>query len=438
MTKVKIRKSNPFLIAVALFLISQSVLAQADKLKEVPAGGKGSFVIKDYRKQLNPEFNREARQSTRFIIVHTSEAGLASTLRTLSGGKKISKYHGTKGGHAHYVIARNGQVYRILDHGYRADHAGLSMWNGVEDISSHSLGIELVGYHYDEITAEQYRSLSWLIKELQKIYNIPDKNVLAHSQVSYGEKNLWFNKAHRGRKRCALNFDRRRVGLTDAWTGDPDVRSGRLLGDRQITRIFYKGFRAYTSTQPAAELSNIISASNTAWNIAGEDYNSPETVYILPGKDKQTVRGDRLGELVGWSRVPTGTQVLVNQPLDREKQEGPIFTITRDYTAWSFAGSAYRKPSTIYFLPGDKIVPGNQIKDWDALPTGTRLIIDYQGPTLIQAIEGQTPWGIAKKAYNHKETIYLVPGKSLVTGDRVEDFNNLPRGTKIFIKIAGI
>lgn len=413
------------------------------------AAASNGLQIKDYTQRLNSRFKKERRLSTRYIIIHTSEAGLESTLRTLSKGKKTGTNYRTIGGHAHYTIARNGQVYRLLNHRYRADHAGLSMWKGIEDISSHSLGIELVGYHYGEITTRQYSSLTLLIDQLQKIYHIPDKNVLTHSQVSYGKRNRWFKKSHRGRKRCALNFDRHKAGLGAGWTFDPDVKSGRLAADRQITKIFYKRrppvSKTSTHREVAApsvskdsEVSNIIGSDNTAWNIAGEDYDSPDTLYKLPGRGKRAIRGDRVSKEVGWDKLPAGTQVLVNHPLNQEKEKGPIFSLKKDYTAWSLAGSAYRRSTTIYILPRNKIVPGNLIRDWDALPSGTKLIIGYKGPFVIQNVEGKTAWGIARKAYNHSETIYLVPGEFLVTGDRVKDFNDLPRGTQVFLKINGI
>ena len=436
------RKSYPLgivsVLSIFLFIFSN-----------LPTSANRGYTITDYRKHLNPGFKKKRRASTRFIIVHTSEAGLSSTLRTLSKGKKTGKNYRTKGGHGHYTVARNGRIYRIMSHVYRADHAGLSMWNGIEDISSHSIGIELVGYHYDEITAAQYRSLSLLLKELIGIYHIPDKNVLAHCQISYGERNRWYKKVHRGRKRCALNFDPRKAGLGNGWNYDPDVKAGRLLTDRQITKIFYK--RRPVETQvgtnvkitPAvvtnkSEISNIINSDNTAWNIAGEDYISHDTIYILPGKAKKMIRGDRVRSEIGWDRLPPGTQVLVNQPVDREQKKGPIFSIGKDYTAWSFAGSAYRDATTFYILPRNKIVTGDRIRDWDALPDGTKLIIGYRGPYTIQNREGETAWGIAGKAHNHEETVYLFPGDSLVTGDRVKGFNDMPRGTKIFIKINGV
>jgi N-acetylmuramoyl-L-alanine amidase len=451
---------------VVIMVVLMTVGAMAVSVQALPAKKKDKkpFII-DYQKHLNRRFKKVSRLSTQSIIIHTSEAGLASTLETLSRGKKIGRYR-TIGGHTNYCIARNGQIYRILHHRYRADHAGLSMWNGLENISSHSLGIELVGYHYGTITAAQYQSLSRLLKILQRMYRIQDKNVLTHSQVSYGRPNLWFKRPHRGRKRCALNFEREKAGLNDAWGYDPDVKAGRLARDRHIYAMFYKKHpkkikekEAMVSASSPKEtekpetvspvettppndtekisteenLTNIISRINTAWNIAGEDYDDSTTLYILPGK--QAIRGDKIEKTIGWKRIPTGTQVLLNQPPDAEKEKGPIFLINKEYTAWSFAGPDYSRPSTFYVLPNGRITPGDRISDWDSLPDGTRMIIGYEGPFTIQNKKGKTPWGIAGKAHNHPHTLYFMPGKGLVTGDKINDFTDLPRGAKIFLKI---
>lgn len=476
---------------VALFSVPQEA--------EPPRRSRSRLKIIDYRKHLNKRFKKVHRASTRYIIVHTSEAGLSSTLRTLSRGKSMGRYR-TVGGHSHYAIARDGRVYRILSHNIRADHAGLSMWNGVEDISSHSLGIELVGFHYGSITSQQYHSLSLLLNQLQRLYKIKDKNVLTHSQVSYGRPNIWFKRSHRGRKRCALNFERERAGLKDAWHYDPDVRKGRLLRDHHIYAMFYKRkprkvtnkepeevqTAAVAQTQPPVttsppvnatgsgqepalpktstpsnptgeapttavstgvaesgaitvnlksvnNVSNIISKLNTAWNIAGEDYDDSTTLYILP--DNRRVRGDQLGNLIGWNNIPRGTTVLVNQSPELQEKKGPIFTITREFTAWSFAQRDYRKHSTFYFLPDGRVRSGNRMSDWDDLPNGTRMIIGYKGPISIRNVRGQTPWGIAGRAHNSPETIYLIPGIGLRTGDEVKDFSDLPRGASLFLKI---
>ena len=44
---------------------------------------------------------------------------------------------------AHYLIARDGEVFALVDEGDRAWHAGVSAWQGIRDINSASVGIEL-------------------------------------------------------------------------------------------------------------------------------------------------------------------------------------------------------------------------------------------------------------------------------------------------------
>jgi len=104
--------------------------------------------IVDFRSRLNPRYKKIHRKKTKYIIVHTSELGLKTTLRVVSKGKHLRNRRRTNGGHTHYVIARNGRTYRILDKKYVADHAGRSMWKGETDISQVSIGIELVGYRH--------------------------------------------------------------------------------------------------------------------------------------------------------------------------------------------------------------------------------------------------------------------------------------------------
>ncbi|MCP4153187.1 MAG: N-acetylmuramoyl-L-alanine amidase [bacterium] len=454
---------NVRLCFVLVFLLNVC-LANIAPLAAAPERGK-KLTIKDYRKRIHSKFKKRKRLSTRFIIVHTSEAGLASTLGTSSRGKKVRRNYRTYGGHAHYVIARNGLVYRILSHRYRADHAGLSMWNGIEDISSHSLGIELVGFHYGEITRPQYNSLKKLVKILRKTYRIPGKNVLTHSQVSYGKANQWHKRIHRGRKRCGLNFDRARIGLQNqAWTYDPDVKSGRLSQDRQIHTVFYKPFKykkrnsqptPTVSTTPASlhaslpkknniakrtvENSNIIGINNTAWNIAGEDFNSPSTLYILP--DGRQIRGSLIKKRIGWGHLPKGTKVQLYQSIDRVTKKGPVFQITNEISAWSIAGKDFKKSSTFYFFADGKILPGTHIADWDSFPNGTNMIVGYRLPVTIKARKGRTPWAIAGKAHNQKNTVYYVPalpGKpvpQLFTGDKINNFSKIPKGTRVFVKL---
>ncbi len=391
----------------------------------------------DHRSRLNPKFEKKIRQKTRYIIVHTSELGLDATLRVVSKGKQFQSGYKTPGGHAHYVIARNGRTYRILDKKYRADHAGRSMWNGQTDISNVSVGIELAGYHTAPITVAQYNSLGLLIDILEKFYKITDRDVLTHSQVAYGKPNPWFRKNHRGRKRCAKNFNRTKAGMKSNWKYDPDVAAGRLMADPELALVFYgppeKG--PLPLAKPAEYGSNLISKTNSAWSIAGGDYNQQTTVYLLPGG--QTLPGNKIAGKIGWRYLPVNTKVLLNQDVTpdviQSQAQTQVKIISSNMTAWSHAGPAYKKDTTIYFLPSGRVSPGSKISDWDDLPMGTRLIVGYKGPFLITRVK--TAYQIAGKRYKAAETIYNLSLGKLLTGDKIVDFSHLPRGAKIYLPL---
>jgi len=386
--------------------------------------------IIDYRQQLNPGFKKVKRAKTSYIIVHTSELGLNMSLRVISKGKRLPSGRRTRGGHTHYVIGRDGRTYRILDRRYKADHAGLSMWNGEADISNISIGIELVGYHYAPITTHQYRSIGLLIDILQDVYNLSDQAVLTHSQVAYGYPNRWFKKNHRGRKRCAKNFIRAKAGLGSTWAYDPDVQARRLTADPQLAEVFY-GRR---KLQAKVDEANIISKSNTAWSIAGEDYDRQATVYKFPNGRNYT--GDQISDKIGWHRIPPKTIVLLNQETGIELQRhiGLIKTIPDGMTAWSLAGKAYNRRTTIYFLPSGRIKYGSMISDWDDLPVRTKIIIGYRGPFKIH--KDKTAYQIAGAKYRDPKTIYYLPTQKLLAGNNIKDFNELPSGTLVFLPIS--
>ena len=255
----------------------------------------------DYREHLNPLFQKRLRKRTRHIIVHTSECDLKTTLKIVSKGKQDDFKWVSRGGHTHYVIARNGQTYRILDEKFRAHHAGRSMWNGERNLNKISIGIELVGYHNGDITGRQYGALRQLTEILKSTYRLEDRAVLTHSQVAYKSGSVH----RRGRKHCARNFDRRRAGLKPTWSYDPDVRAGSLQPDPVLSSIFY-GTRTQTETNYSP---SVIQRDTTAWQIAGDKYNSPDTIYKLPGG--LLISGNRINKKIGWGRIPVGTKVFI-------------------------------------------------------------------------------------------------------------------------------
>jgi N-acetylmuramoyl-L-alanine amidase len=416
------RRTRIFVLAAILLIPSVPAWAGTSRSERMTF----QRSIADKRAELHQKYKKIPRKKTKYVIVHTSEAGLGSTLNSVLKGKRVRGGR-TGGGHTHYVIARNGRTYRILDKRYIADHAGTSMWKGETNISKVSLAIELVGYHYTSVTKQQYRSIGILIDILSDAYGLNDRAVLTHSQIAYGKPNRWVRTYHRGRKKCAKNFDRGKAGLGPTWPYDPDVRAGRLNADPKLAAIFY----AHRKDAALLIGSNTITPSNPAWSIAGEDYDDHATLYRLP--NGRLIPGNEIENRIGWNRLPEKTVVLLNQsetPLAAANQ-GPVKTISDGLTAWALAGPAYHHGTTFYFFPEGVLKSGQQINDWDDLPSNTMVIIGYLPPQRVTA--KKPPVRIAGNRYDYSETLYYFPDGRLIAGDQIKDFSCLPRGTQLFL-----
>lgn len=93
---------------------------------------------------------------------------------------------------AHYLIARDGTVFALVDEGRRAWHAGASFWGGETDVNSRSIGVELD--HPGEsgplvaFAEPQMRSLVALLDAVRARWSIPPEGVVGHSDVAPGRK----------------------------------------------------------------------------------------------------------------------------------------------------------------------------------------------------------------------------------------------------------
>ena len=407
-----------------------------------------ALKIIDYQKRLNPRFAKRARKSTRHIVIHSTEGSLPSSLRTLSRGKVRRRRYVSRGGHAHYLIAKNGTVYRILDPRFRANHAGVSMWNGLKGLSDHSLGIELEGYHNVPFTDRQYRSLRELLGILQKRFRVKDKDVLGHYRVAYSKPNRFHRKKLRGRKKDpgADNFDRRRAGLTDEYPHDPDVVAGRIGGDpgrvqvarqsksKTAVRKAEKREDNGSLTAPAADLarSNTITASRTAWKIAGRQYKAATTLYRFP--DGRSLRGH---EIQDWSDIPPGTQIELGVEEDKvvsaERAEVLLPVVGKDMSPWKIANALHNSSFTYYLYPSGKILAGHRIERFADVPSGTRVLIAYHR---VPRPSTEDPLGEdLDDVFLSHQTLYLLPDGALQSGEQIENFARLPRGTIAFSKV---
>ena len=300
-----------------------------------------------YRSPRNPE--RKIRQSTRLIVLHTTEAPARSSLNKLSDR-----------GEAHYCVTEDGGVYRIVDRDREAFHAGRSMWRGVEDVDKFSVGIECVGYHNKPMPTAQLAAIRELVKELQAMYRLSDDKVVSHSQVAYGAPNKWQKRRHRGRKRCGMLFAtatvRRILNLKARVAVDPDTRAGRLaIGDDYLQKVLYGGLdpmaRSYgkgavVAAAPAA-------SSGGSW------------LSRLFGGDSKKQAPARAAKPKSWAAKPKASAAKSGsapKSIEQLKARGWVLKgcVSKSNSASKIAGSRWNAADTYYTIR-DKVVPGSAL-----------------------------------------------------------------------------
>lgn len=93
---------------------------------------------------------------------------------------------------AHYLIAEDGRIHRLVEEGRRAFHAGVGYWRGVRDVNSRSIGIELQNpghsHGYRPFPPAQIAALIRLVQGIVARHPIPARNILGHSDTAPDRK----------------------------------------------------------------------------------------------------------------------------------------------------------------------------------------------------------------------------------------------------------
>ena len=93
---------------------------------------------------------------------------------------------------AHYLIDEVGTVWRLVDEGARAWHAGVSAWRGEGGVNARSIGIELVNpgheFGYRPYPDAQMAAAVELAVGIIHRHPIPARNVVGHSDVAPARK----------------------------------------------------------------------------------------------------------------------------------------------------------------------------------------------------------------------------------------------------------
>jgi len=100
------------------------------------------------------------------IVLHHTVGTAASAIAT------FQRYDPINGASAHYIIAKDGTIFQMVEDQYKAWHAG--------NDNPNSIGIEHEAFDGDKLTAAQEKASIALCKWLRKEYNIPKANVTGH------------------------------------------------------------------------------------------------------------------------------------------------------------------------------------------------------------------------------------------------------------------
>ena len=145
-------------------------------------------------KSLNFSKKMRSLRDIKYLIIHYTgmQSARVSMKRLKNPKSKVS---------CHYLINRNGNIYKMIDDNKIAWHAGKSKWKNVKNLNKYSIGIEIQNkghyINYQSFPNKQISSLIVLIKLLLKKYKIKKSNVLGHSDIAPlrkkdpGEKFPW-------------------------------------------------------------------------------------------------------------------------------------------------------------------------------------------------------------------------------------------------------
>ncbi len=149
--------------------------------------------IKDYFSANYDKKNR-SKKSIKILVIHYTgmQSERESLIRLRNPKSKVS---------SHFVINRNGKIYRLVEDNKIAWHAGKSCWGKYKNLNKNSIGIELVNkghkHGYTSFKKKQILSLIKICKKIIKKYKIKPNNIVGHSDIAPlrkidpGEKFPW-------------------------------------------------------------------------------------------------------------------------------------------------------------------------------------------------------------------------------------------------------
>ena len=125
---------------------------------------------------------RPAGSSIDCVVLHATAGSLSGALAWFANP--------ASGVSAHYIVAKDGDVYQMVEEDRYAHHAGASEYQGRKNFNDFSVGIEIVNLNDGEDTypASQFESMVKLVSYLVEKHKIARDWIVTHADVSTAGK----------------------------------------------------------------------------------------------------------------------------------------------------------------------------------------------------------------------------------------------------------
>ncbi len=162
----------------------QGNMGEATRENEIPP------VLK-IRELSSPNFNeRKGEAKPSYLVLHYT--GTATGRDAEDHYMNASPDHPGGPVSPHYMVDLDGAVTRFVAEDKRAWHAGVSRWDGLDDLNSLSIGVEIVNpgheFGYRVFPAQQMLAVAGLCHEIIARNGIRPADVLAHSDIAPDRK----------------------------------------------------------------------------------------------------------------------------------------------------------------------------------------------------------------------------------------------------------
>lgn len=118
------------------------------------------------------------------VVIHSTYNPLGGDPFSVSKVLNIYKSYSVA---PHYLMARDGKVYRLVEEKNVAYHAGESeMKDGRNNVNGFSIGIEVIGKDDGSPSEAQYNALRKLLADIKSRHSI--KYIVGHSDIAPGRK----------------------------------------------------------------------------------------------------------------------------------------------------------------------------------------------------------------------------------------------------------